>query len=239
MRWRSSGGTTRLSASPTSTAIAEVATSANADPRKTDSLDAPELANESVASWVLSPELSDEDRQEGRAHQFPVHDAHLWQFSRQRSRAVHPRNSALCSSARAPMISTVEKVLFLKSIDLFSQIPGEDLTAVALISSEERRDPGDEIFAEGESGDALYLVIDGKVRVHKQDRVIAELGERECFGEMAILDAAPRSATVTALNETAMLKITREDFQEIMTEKPEIAMGIVKVLTRRLRDAIR
>lgn len=137
------------------------------------------------------------------------------------------------------MLSTVEKVLFLKSIDLFSQIPGEDLAAIALISTEERRDQQDEIFAEGESGDALYLVIDGKVRVHKADRVIAELGERECFGEMAILDAAPRSATVTAVDDTNLLKITREDFQEIMSEKPEIAQGIVKVLTRRLRDAIR
>jgi CRP-like cAMP-binding protein len=137
------------------------------------------------------------------------------------------------------MISTVEKVLFLKSIDLFSQIPGEDLAQVALISGEENREQGDEIFAEGEAGDALYLVLDGKVRVHKQDRVIAELGERECFGEMAILDAAPRSATVTAVDDTNLLKITREDFQEIMTEKPEIATGIVKVLTRRLRDAIR
>ena len=64
------------------------------------------------------------------------------------------------------MLSTVEKVLFLKSIDLFSQIPGEDLAAIALISSEESRDQADGIFAEGESGDALYLVIDGKVRVH-------------------------------------------------------------------------
>ncbi|MFT3836444.1 MAG: cyclic nucleotide-binding domain-containing protein [Myxococcaceae bacterium] len=137
------------------------------------------------------------------------------------------------------MLSTVEKVLFLKSIDLFSQIPGEDLAQVALISSEETREQNEEIFAEGESGDALYLVIDGKVRVHKQDRVIAELGERECFGEMAILDAAPRSATVTSLTDASLLKITRDDFQEIMTEKPEIAMGIIKVLTRRLRDAIR
>lgn len=137
------------------------------------------------------------------------------------------------------MISTVEKVLFLKSIDLFSQIPGEDLAAVAIISTEERREQGDEVFAEGEAGDALYLVIDGKVRVHKQDRVIAGLGERECFGEMAILDAAPRSATVTAVNDTNLLKLTREDFQDIMAEKPEIAMGIIKVLTRRLRDAIR
>jgi CRP/FNR family transcriptional regulator, cyclic AMP receptor protein len=137
------------------------------------------------------------------------------------------------------MISTVEKVLFLKSVDLFSQIPGEDLAQVALISTEEAREQGEEIFAEGESGDALYLVIDGKVRVHKHDRVIAELGERECFGEMAILDAAPRSATVTALIDSNLLKIAREDFQEIMSEKPEIAMGIIKVLTRRLRDATR
>lgn len=137
------------------------------------------------------------------------------------------------------MISTVEKVLFLKSIDLFSQIPGEDLAQVALISSEEAREAGEEIFSEGEAGDALYLVLDGKVRVHLQEKVIAELGERECFGEMAILDAAPRSASVTAIVETNLLKISREDFQEIMTEKPEIALGIIKVLSRRLRTAMR
>jgi CRP/FNR family cyclic AMP-dependent transcriptional regulator len=137
------------------------------------------------------------------------------------------------------MLSTVEKVLFLKSIDLFSQIPGEDLAAIAVISTEEPRDKADQIFAEGDPGDALYFVIDGKVRVHKANRVLAELGERECFGEMSILDASPRSATVTALDDSNLLKITREDFSEIMTEKPEIAQGIIKVLTRRLREANR
>jgi CRP-like cAMP-binding protein len=136
------------------------------------------------------------------------------------------------------LLSTVEKVLFLKSIDLFSQIPGEDLAQVALIATEEAREEGEEIFAEGEAGDALYLVLDGKVRVHRGDRQIAELGERECFGEMAILDASPRSATVTAMADTNLLKISREDFQEIMAEKPEIALGIIKVLSHRLRGAI-
>jgi CRP-like cAMP-binding protein len=136
------------------------------------------------------------------------------------------------------LLSTVEKVLFLKSIDLFSQIPGEDLAQVALIATEEAREHGEEIFAEGEAGDALYLVLDGKVRVHRGDRQIAELGERECFGEMAILDASPRSATVTAVQDTNLLKISREDFQEIMSEKPEIALGIIKVLSHRLRNAI-
>ncbi len=137
------------------------------------------------------------------------------------------------------MITTVEKVLFLKSVDLFGQIPGEDLAQLALITGEEGRDGGEEIFAEGDVGDALYIVLDGRVRVHKKDKLIAELGERECFGEMAILDASPRSATVTALTDVALLKISREDFQELLAEKHAIALGIIKVLTRRLRDAIR
>ena len=136
------------------------------------------------------------------------------------------------------MISTVEKVLFLKSVDLFSQIPGEDLAQIALITAEEGWDAGEEIIAEGEVGDALYIVLDGKVRVHRKDKTIAELGERECFGEIAILDASPRSASVTALIDVALLKIAREDFQEIMADKHAIAQGIIKVLTRRLREVI-
>ena len=137
------------------------------------------------------------------------------------------------------MLSTLEKVLFLKSIDLFAQIAGEDLTQVALVATEAERDSGDEVFAEGEIGDALYVVLDGKVRVLQGDRIVAELGERECFGEMAILDPAPRRATVTAITDTRLLRVGREEFQEILAEKPEIALGIIKVLTRRLRDAAR
>jgi CRP/FNR family cyclic AMP-dependent transcriptional regulator len=137
------------------------------------------------------------------------------------------------------MLTTGEKVLFLKSIDLFSQIPGEDLAQVALIASEESRAAQEDIFAEGDAGDALFLVLEGKVRVHREARTIAELGERECFGEMAILDASPRSATVTAIEEVALLKIARDDFEELLQEKQAIAQGIIKVLTRRLREAIR
>jgi len=137
------------------------------------------------------------------------------------------------------MLSTLEKVLFLKSIDLFSQIPGEDLAQVALIAVEEPRESGEIIFSEGEPGDAFYLVLDGKVRMHHQEKMVAELGERECFGEMALLDSAPRSATVTTVDDTNLLKIARDEFHEILTEKPEIALGIIKVLSRRLRTASR
>lgn len=134
------------------------------------------------------------------------------------------------------MISTVEKVLFLKSIDLFSQIPGEDLVRVAQIAEEIDFEPKEAIMTEGEIGDSMYLIVDGRVQVYKGARLVVELGERECVGEMAILDSEPRSATVRASTQVSALKIEREDFYDLMSERQDIAQGIIKVLTRRLRQ---
>jgi CRP-like cAMP-binding protein len=133
------------------------------------------------------------------------------------------------------VISTVEKVLFLKSIDLFSQIPGEDLARVAMIASEVDFDPGESLMTEGEIGDSMYLILEGRVTVTKSGHDIAELGPRECVGEMAILDSEPRSATVRAFASTRALKVEREDFYELLDERMDIARGIIKVLCRRLR----
>lgn len=133
------------------------------------------------------------------------------------------------------MLTTVEKVLFLKSIDLFARIPGEDLAQISEITEEVGFGDGETIFEEGEIGDALFLIIEGRAEVHRGTKKIAELGERECFGEMAILDGAPRSAAVTAETELVCLKIEREDFYDILGEKPEIAQRIIKVLSGRLR----
>lgn len=134
------------------------------------------------------------------------------------------------------VISTVEKVLFLKSIDLFSQIPGEDLARVAQIAEEIDFEPKETVITEGELGDSMYLIVAGRVQVYKGDKLIVELAERECVGEMAILDSEPRSATVKALTSVQALKIEREDFYDLINEKMEIAQGIIKVLTRRLRS---
>jgi CRP-like cAMP-binding protein len=136
------------------------------------------------------------------------------------------------------VISTVEKVLFLKSIDLFSQIPGEDLSQIALITDEVQFEEGDEIFREGDPGDTLYFVIDGRVRIHTGSEEITVLGERQVVGEMALLDGEPRSASASALSNVTLLKIHRDDFHEILAEKAEIAQGVIKVLTRRLRNTL-
>lgn len=136
------------------------------------------------------------------------------------------------------MISTVEKMLFLKSIDLFSQIPGEDLSQIAQITDEVHFEEGDDVFREGDPGDSLFLVIEGRVRVHRGGAALAQLGERQVFGEMSLLDSEPRSASVSAMCDLTLLKIARDDFHEILAEKAEIAQGIIKVLMRRLRDTL-
>ena len=136
------------------------------------------------------------------------------------------------------MLTTVEKVLFLKSIDLFARIPGEDLAQISLITEEVSFEDGEAIVEEGQLGDALFLVVEGGVRVHRGAREFAHLGAGECFGEMSLLDSAPRSASVSALGEVDCLKIEREDFYDILGEKPEIAQGIIRVLTARLRNTL-
>jgi len=133
------------------------------------------------------------------------------------------------------MISTVEKVLFLKSIELFSQIPGEDLSQIALITDEVQYDEGETIFSEGDPGDALFFVIEGHVKVHRDGVELATTRERHVFGEMAVLDGELRSASILALSDLVLLRIHRDDFREILREKPEIAQGIIMVLSRRVR----
>lgn len=134
------------------------------------------------------------------------------------------------------MISTVEKVLFLKSIDLFRALPSEELAQIAEIAEEQPLAAGDEVFGEGEPGDALYLIVEGEVKVHKGEKELVRLSVRDVFGEMAVLDSEPRSASVTATDDAVCLKIGRDDFRDILSERPEIAMGVMKVLTRRLRE---
>ena len=134
-------------------------------------------------------------------------------------------------------MTIVEKVMFLKGIDLFSALSAEDLAEIAAISEEVTRDEGDVILTEGEHGDVLYFVLEGRVRVKKGSKIIAELGAREIFGEMALLDPGPRSATVEAVSDVILLSIGRDDFDDIMRERPEVPIGVMKVLVRRLREA--
>lgn len=137
------------------------------------------------------------------------------------------------------MISTVERVLFLKGVDFFTDIPSELLVSVARLAVEEHFDKGAEVIREGEDGDCLYLVVEGCVAVLFQGREVAQVGPKECIGEMSLLDAEPRSATVVAAEVTLCLRLDREPFFDLLAEHPELARGLISVLSQRLRTMLR
>jgi hypothetical protein len=137
------------------------------------------------------------------------------------------------------MLLTVEKVLFLKSAPLFSGLDSEELAALADIALEKDCAPGEILFEEGEPGHHLYVLVRGKVEVFRRldtrEYPIAFLGEKECFGEMAILDNEPRSASIRAQEPSVVLKIDRESFRELIIERPQIAFAVMRILSSRLR----
>ncbi len=136
------------------------------------------------------------------------------------------------------MLSTVEKVLFLKQVELFRHMPGEELARIARITRELSFAEGESIINYGDMGDSLYLIIEGRVRVHVGEQEITFLSENQCVGEIAILDASPRTASVTALTSVRTLSISREEFTDLLHERNEIAIGVIKVLTARLRGEL-
>jgi CRP-like cAMP-binding protein len=137
------------------------------------------------------------------------------------------------------MLSTVEKVLILKTVSMFSQTPDNVLADVADILEEVNVSENENIFKQGDSGDSLYVIVDGKVRVHDGERLLNYLGERDVFGEMALLDPEPRLASVTAVEATRLFRLKQAPFYELMSERPEVATGIIRVLTGHLRNRVR
>ncbi|MEA1882001.1 MAG: cyclic nucleotide-binding domain-containing protein, partial [Candidatus Marinimicrobia bacterium] len=135
------------------------------------------------------------------------------------------------------MYSTLEKTIILKSVDLFKTIPAENLSRVAQITDEVQYETNSPIFAEGDYGDSLFIVVSGNVRIHKGEQELAMLGKGTCLGEMALLDDEPRSADATVTEDSILFKIEQEGFYEVMGSQSDIMEGIIKLLTGRLRVA--
>lgn len=129
----------------------------------------------------------------------------------------------------------VEKVLLLKSLALFRDTPENILADLAPLMKEIQYEPGIEIFKEGETGDCMYVIGQGGVRIHKGDTTLAILKDKEVFGELSLLDADTRSASATTETDCVLYKIDQEPFYELLDERPEVARGFIKILCQRLR----
>jgi hypothetical protein len=163
--------------------------------------------------------------------------------------AAHPApwvrraaRAAADSGADPEEIATMQRLLALRQVSLLSGLSLERLQAVERIASEAEYVKGEVIVREGEPGDELYLLVDGAVDVIKhagtpgEERVNA-LGAGAYFGEMAVLDGSPRSATVVAASDARVLVLAGSRLRELVHEMPELAFDLLRVLAERLRRA--
>lgn len=137
------------------------------------------------------------------------------------------------------MLSTIEKVLILKTVNLFSGTPDEILAEVASLLAEVELPEGKTIFEKGERGDCMYIVVSGRVKAHDGEHTFNYLEEGQVFGEMAVLDPEPRVASITAVEDTLLLRLDQEPFYELMEDRIEVARGVIHVLSGHLRNRVR
>lgn len=137
------------------------------------------------------------------------------------------------------MQATVDKLRTLKSVSMFAETSDEILTEMVDLLGDDFIAAGQTIFSQGDLGTSMYIIADGRVRVHDGERTLNFLGKLDVFGEMAALDPEPRSATVTAVEDTHLLRLDREPLYALMSHRPEVTRGIIHVLSDRLRGRVR
>ena len=142
-------------------------------------------------------------------------------------------------SMEVEMHSIVEKVLILRSVNLFKATPDDALAELGEIISEVDVPAGTNIVEKGEQGSSMFIIVHGKVAVMDGERVLNTLGERAVFGELALLDTEPRSATIRATEDTLLFRLDQEPFYELMSDRVEVAMGTIQMLTGNLRARVR
>lgn len=135
------------------------------------------------------------------------------------------------------MALNIDKASALRTVPLFAKLGVEELLALGELAEDLSVPAGARVFAEGDPGDALYLILTGRVTVERGGVRLAELGIGECFGELALLDEGPRSATVLVQESAELLRLDRDDFLDTLLLYPAVGRAVLAVLARRLRGA--
>ena len=138
------------------------------------------------------------------------------------------------------MLSTTDKMLFLKRVALFSGMTLEQLRVLTSHLEEQHFLPGEVIIYEGDFSQELYVLVSGQVRIAKDyrgphERTLVVLTQGAFFGEMAIFESAPRSATAVTEEEAELLVLSPDKFKQTIYQKPDIAFEIFRELSARLR----
>lgn len=135
----------------------------------------------------------------------------------------------------------MNKISYLKNVPLFAEFNDRDLNRLQKIAGVMSFNTGQKIFDKGTAGDRLYIVLSGRVKIFAvsglKKKTLAYLEQGEFFGEMALLDLQPRSASSVAIEPSELVVIKKKDFQRLIFNYPEISLQIMRTLSKRLRQA--
>jgi signal transduction histidine kinase len=129
-----------------------------------------------------------------------------------------------------------DRIRYLSSLDLFHHFSEEDLYEFFAENVEELKVPAGEVLCrEGSPGDDMYILLAGELKITKETKFITTIKPVEYIGEMALIEAKPRSATVLAEKDSTLLRITRDQFQEYFSNQPKSLFSMMKTLSHRIR----
>ncbi len=149
---------------------------------------------------------------------------------------IHTSNTtAMKHDSTSTQISEMERIIVLKNTQLFSNTPENVLSSIAPIMREVRFVEGQEVFAKGDLGDSMYVIYAGEIGIYDGTKQLALFDKGEIFGELALLDTEPRSATTIAESDVLLFRIDQEDFYELMEERDEILRNVLRILCQRIR----
>jgi CRP-like cAMP-binding protein len=126
---------------------------------------------------------------------------------------------------------------FLNRVPIFSNCTTEEISVIAGVAQESFFQPGQIIVTQGTPGQAFYMILAGRVEILRDGVSLGAFGPGDFFGEMSLLDSAPRSATIRALDHVSCLMLSSWDFKALLERHPSIAIKLLEVLSRRLRVA--
>lgn len=126
---------------------------------------------------------------------------------------------------------------FLARVPIFSACSPQEIAAISSVSQDSFYQADQIIVTQGTPGQAFYLILSGRVEIIRDGLSIGAFGPGDFFGDMSLLDQAPRSATIRAIEPTSCLMLSSWDFKSMLQDHPTIAIKLLEVMSRRLRAA--
>ena len=137
-------------------------------------------------------------------------------------------------------VSILERILLLREIPIFADLSPEDLELIATSAREEWYPQNTAIFHQGEEGNVMFVIVEGQLDVVRTlngaEQVLAQRGPGDFVGEMAVIESAPRLATLRTQSDVRMLAIDGETFKGILRERPDVSFAVLRNISRRLRE---